>query len=126
MATHAYRRIYETWPEMDEQYGVRGRHFTAEDNVWHLNYLDMALALNDPSRFDSYADWLVDFLRPRGMEVGHVAGAFAFLAEALRGVVVAAEEEPSRERLLGLLDANTRRLAPSACWGDWSGQDRKE
>src|ERR1700677_1043414 len=68
-------RIYATWPDLLDRYGERGRQFTAEDNIWHLNFLDAAIALGDPEYFCRYATWLVEFFAPRGLGPEHVAGA---------------------------------------------------
>ena len=96
-------RIDAAFPELIARYGDRGRQFTAEDNLWHLNYLDLALALRDPSRFAKYADWLADFLLPRGLEYRHIAGAFTFLAEGLDALDCPAEWEAHRREFIGML-----------------------
>ena len=108
-AAYSFRRIYETWPELAERYGERGRQLTAEDNHWHLTFLDTAAARNDPAHFFQYADWLVSFLVPRGLIPAHVAGAFRFLAESLEQADIAPDERGHRANLVGILsDAAAR------------------
>ena len=57
-------RIYATWPDLLDRYGERGREFTTEDNFWHLNFLDAAVALDDPRAFPSVCDLAGRVLRP--------------------------------------------------------------
>ena len=44
LAEASFRRNYDTWPELFEQYGERGRQYTAEDNAWHLDFLDASVS----------------------------------------------------------------------------------
>lgn len=103
VAEASLARIYETWPEFRERYGERGRQLTAEDNHWHLNFLDAALALGDPSHFHRYAEWLVRFLGPRGLTHEHIAGAFGFLADGLDGADCPSDLEAHRRLMVDLL-----------------------
>lgn len=113
-AESSYRRIYETWPEMAERYGDRGKSFTAEDNFWHLNFLDSAVHLGDPGHFDRYADWLLSFLGPRGMGAHHIAGAFGFLADAIEAAEVEGGDEEHRRSLVATLRGTGARLMNGA------------
>ena len=81
----------------------RGRRFTAEDNLWHLNFLDAAVAMDNPGHFEPYADWLVLFLGPRGLTPDHVAAAFGFLADGLADAECPADQESHRRSLVNLL-----------------------
>ena len=114
VAQRSVGRIYEAWPELLERYGERGRSLTAEDNHWHLNFLDAAVALQEPARFERYADWLLAFLGPRGLGPQHVAGVFGFLAEGLADVAVAPEQETHRQALVDLLKQTGARILPAA------------
>lgn len=96
-------RLYATWPGLVERYGERGRRFTAEDNLWHLNFLDVAVTLDDPGHFERYANWLVRFLGPRGLTPDHIAGAFGFLADGLADAECPAAHEAHRQSLVDLL-----------------------
>src|SRR4051794_8209849 len=66
-AAHCLRRCYETWPDLDAQYGARGRQFVAEDAFWHLEHLDAAVGAGAPAAFAEYADWLTGLLSARGV-----------------------------------------------------------
>lgn len=114
-AASCFARIEETWPELRERYGERGRSFTAEDNLWHLNFLDLAVTLGDPGRFDRYTDWLVEFLVARGLVPEHVAGAYEFLAESLESADCPADQQAERRTLVELLHRGAARaLRPGA------------
>ncbi len=116
-AESSLRRIYETWPELGDQYGERGRSLTAEDNYWHLNFLDVAVELNYAPHFDRYADWLVSFLGPRGLGPHHVAGAFGFLADALESADVVPDHAEHRRRLIAQLRSTASRIAGGSARG---------
>ncbi len=109
-ADSSFRRIEETWPELAEIYGERGRSFTAEDNLWHMNFLDAAIAVGFPDHFDRYADWLVSFLVPRGLRPEHVAGAFGFLADAIEEAEVEPQEREHRRQLVEVLRSTAARV----------------
>lgn len=109
-AASSFERIEQTWPDLMVRYGERGRRFTAEDNLWHLNYLDAAMSLGDPSYFDRYADWLVGFLTARGLVPQHISGAFGFLADALESPDLPAAEDRHRRELVELLRTTAARI----------------
>ena len=103
IAASSYDRIYAAWPDLAARYGERGRQLTAEDNLWHLNFLDAAILLGDSAHFHRYADWLQSFLLPRGLIHAHISGAFRFLADAIEALDVPADEQAHRDELVGLL-----------------------
>jgi hypothetical protein len=111
-------RLYATWPGLVERYGQRGRRFTAEDNLWHLNFLDVAVTMDDPGHLEQYADWLVRFLGPRGLTPEHIAGAFGFLADGLAVAECPDDHEMHRQSLVDLLRlASEHVLASGAATG---------
>ncbi len=110
IAAESLERIYQTWPEMTARYGQRGRNLTAQDQLWHLNYLDTAAALNNPKHLYHYADWLVRFLSLRGLHAEHIAGAFGFLAEGITRLTIPPEHQGHRTQLLTLLENVQQRL----------------
>ena len=112
IAEACVRRIYAAWPDLLDRHGERGRRFTAEDNFWHLNFLDAAVALGDPEHFRGYATWLVEFFAPRGLGPEHVAGAFRFLAEGLAAADVPPEQEGHRRELIEVLRETQARILP--------------
>ena len=103
VANYCFEKCYATWPELDEQYGARGRHHTAEDNFWHLDYLDSAIAAEVPEVFLEYTDWLVGLLTARGLKREHIAGAYEFLAEALEQARCSRPQHEHRRALVDLL-----------------------
>jgi hypothetical protein len=124
LARYCFDRSYETWPELDERYGERGRHHTAEDNYWHLDYLDTAAHAQCPEIFSDYTDWLVGLLTFRGLDRCHVAGVYGFLSEALDRVECPPQYEDQRRFLLAILRENRERLlvgCPEVCQGKWPG-----
>lgn len=110
MADHCFRRCYETWPEMDQRFGARGRHHIIQDAYWHLEHLDAAAMAGEPAIFAEYADWLVGLLEARGIGREQVAGAFGFLAEALGAAECPADREAHRAELLAMLRDNRGRI----------------
>ncbi|MGE5756288.1 MAG: B12-binding domain-containing protein [Planctomycetaceae bacterium] len=124
VARYCFDHCYATWPGLDERYRARGRHYTAEDNYWHLEHLDAAVASGEEGAFADYADWLVGLLSARGMERAHVAGAFGFLAEALERVGCPPAEEGHRQELIRLLRANQDRISGAPPAAEGRGVDR--
>ena len=103
VARYCFEKCYETWPELDRQFGERGRHHTAEDNFWHLDYLDSAIAAGVPETFVEYTDWLVGLLTARGLTREQIAGAYEFLAEALERAGCPSSQHDHRRALVDLL-----------------------
>lgn len=82
LSQHVLNRMYEN-PFWMEKYGDRGRRFADEDSLFHLKYLDQALAADDPVIFEKYATWLRSVLVSRGMCSEHLAENFSLLAEEI-------------------------------------------
>jgi hypothetical protein len=116
LARYSFDCTYETWPELEERYGERGRHHTAEDNYWHLDYLDSAAHADCPEIFADYTDWLVELLTFRGLDRCHVAGVYGFLSEMLDRVECSPRHEDHRRLLVAILQENRDRLL-SECAG---------
>ena len=74
-------RLYEN-PFWMERYGERGRRFADEDSLYHIQYLDQALAAGEARVFERYATWLRSILVSRGMCSEHLAENFRLLGEA--------------------------------------------
>jgi hypothetical protein len=106
----AVERIYNTWPELGDRFGAVGRVLTTEDCLWHLGYADAAMAINDPSAFHDYADWLVRFLDSRGVQPRWVAGSFEYLADEIELVPCHPHEDAQRRFLAGLLRETALRI----------------
>ncbi|HEU5115818.1 MAG TPA: hypothetical protein VFT74_04005, partial [Isosphaeraceae bacterium] len=112
-AQASFTRIYQTWPDLAYRYGEKGRQLTAEDNVWHLNFLDASFAVGDASQFERYADWLLRFLSGRGLGAEHVAGAFGFLADALETAEVGPNLHAHRQELVDRLRQTAEKIQKS-------------
>lgn len=97
-------RFYERWPELDAQYGEKGRRHCFEDQFWHLSTLDTAGHFGHPKLFVDYSQWLRNFLRMRGMADEIIGSNFLFLREAIASCSVLPAEEPQRAQLLAILD----------------------
>jgi hypothetical protein len=82
LSQHVLDRMYEN-PFWMQKYGDRGRRFADEDSLFHLTYLDQALAADDPAVFEKYATWLRSVLVSRGMCSAHLAENFSLLAEEI-------------------------------------------
>ena len=121
LAEATFHRIEETWPDLALRYGNRGRQYTAEDNAWHLDFLDSSSSRQDPKIFTRYAEWLTRFLVARQMEPGHISGAFRIMAREIASLDVPAEWADHRGTLMNLLesaadhvDASWSAMRPSA------------
>jgi hypothetical protein len=110
LARYCFERCYETWPELDERYGERGRRHTAQDNYWHLDYLDSAVDATCPEIFSDYTDWLVGLLTFRGLDRAHVAGVYGFLSDALARLECPPRHEGHRRLLIAILHENRDRI----------------
>jgi len=75
--------MYEN-PWWMQRYGERGRHFADQDSLYHISYLDAALAANDAAVFEKYALWLRSVLVSRGMCSAHLGENFQRLSQAIR------------------------------------------
>jgi len=71
-------RLYGN-PFWMERYGERGRRFADEDSLYHIQYLDQALAAGEARVFERYAAWLRSILVSRGMCSEHLAENFRLL-----------------------------------------------
>ncbi|MCA1684864.1 MAG: hypothetical protein LC745_02535 [Planctomycetia bacterium] len=114
VAAYCVRRCYETWPELDERYGARGRQHAIRDGFWHLEHLDAAASSGEPRIFAEYADWLAGLLEARGIGREQVAGAFGFLAEAIETVAWPSSREAHRAELVAILRENQARVLTPA------------
>lgn len=82
-------RMYDN-PFWMERYGQRGRQHADQDSLYHLQYLDAALAADDPHVFERYAQWLRSVLVSRGMCSEHLAENFRLVADGIAGTTSAA------------------------------------
>jgi hypothetical protein len=88
LADRAHEAMYRD-PFWEERFGERGRRFSQEDNVHHVNYLVQALRADAPDLLAGYARWLQGVLTTRGMCSRHIAENFGRLADAIRAEGIA-------------------------------------
>jgi hypothetical protein len=104
LSQHVLNRMYDN-PFWMQKYGDRGRRFADEDSLFHLKYLDQALAANDPAVFAKYAAWLRSVLVSRGMCSEHLAENFSLLAGEIE-----ARRLPAAEAARRVLESGVRAL----------------
>lgn len=97
-------RMYEN-PFWQERYGARGRQFADEDSLFHLKYLDQALAADDAAVFEKYARWLRGILVSRGMCSEHLAENFRLLSDEIDTLGL-----PAASAATAILDRGARSL----------------
>jgi hypothetical protein len=103
-------RFLAAWPGLAEGEGPHA----AEDFRWHLNYLDAALALGDPSTFQRYGEWVVRHHGPRGLSAEQVASAFDLLADAIEPLPCAPDLDAHHCVLVSVVRETAARLRAPA------------
>ncbi|PCC67701.1 hypothetical protein SAMN02745121_02338 [Nannocystis exedens] len=93
-------------PFWRERFGERADKHGRQDNRFHVQYLQQALADDDPAVIANYARWLQQVLTARGMCTLHLAENFERLA-----VAVADERWPDGQAAVDLLQAAKAALA---------------
>lgn len=83
--------LYARHPGLAQRFGERGLKACREDIQHHLDYLDGALATDEPALFTNYAIWLKTVLSSRGVPVGHLGESLDLLAEFFAAHLPAAE-----------------------------------
>ena len=96
---HAYRRLEAELPQM-AGYTERQRHHTRQDLDYILQFVDVALAVEDTSLLTSFVGWLADLLTARGVPPTVLERSLAVLRYVLpdeaphaRGLLQAGIEE---------------------------------
>ncbi len=72
-------------PDWVERYGERARAHGVEDARHHLDFLQAAVDLHDPSLFADYARWCRDLLAARGIAVAFLVENLAAVRDELAG-----------------------------------------
>ena len=93
-------------PFWRERFGARADKHGREDGRFHVQYLQQALADDEPAVLENYARWLQQLLTARGMCTLHLAENFERLA-----VAVADERWPDGQAAVDLLRAAKAALA---------------
>jgi len=87
------------------RFGERADKHGRQDGRFHVQYLQQALASDDPAVLANYARWLQQVLTVRGMCTRHLAENFDRLGRA-----IAEEAWPDRQAAVALLQAATAAL----------------
>ena len=105
LAARSITAMYAEDPFWEARFGARGRKFSDQDGVSHVQYLAQALRDGSPARLETYARWLQVVLTTRGMCSRHLARNFATLLEAMEAVDVT-----DRQLAVPYLEAAARAL----------------
>ncbi|MEX1011684.1 MAG: cobalamin-dependent protein [Balneolaceae bacterium] len=71
-------------PELEQQYGERGRQKCYEDALYHLSYLEQAVRVNSTALFSNYLDWARTMLKERGIPERDLIDNIAYIKEAIK------------------------------------------
>ena len=84
LAGDTVARHYAADPTLLTRYGQRGREKCLEDALYHLAYLEEALASSSPPLFLAYIDWVRSLLQGLGVPDADLRAQLA----VLRGLVL--------------------------------------
>ncbi len=76
--------LYADMPELLARHGERGRVKCRQDMHYNLEHLAPAVALDDPSLFARYAEWLRDMLASRGVGADEVRRSLEITRDVTR------------------------------------------
>ncbi|MBK6294030.1 MAG: cobalamin-dependent protein [Rhodoferax sp.] len=106
-ATHVTHAIYARHGEVLERFGPAGRQHCRLDILRHLDYLAVAVEVNDSTPFVQYVLWLQDVLGGRGVPLAHLV----FSLELIAGFLTENLPDEAGARLQSVVDAGTACLA---------------
>lgn len=87
------KAIYARHEKELQRFGERGRQTCRQDILYHLDYLQGALAARDPGLFTQYALWLKEVLGSRGVPPAHLSFSFDFMETFFRNNLPAGEAD---------------------------------
>jgi hypothetical protein len=102
--------LYAERPELLARYGAAGREKCLQDMRYNLEHLAPAVALEQPSMFAGYAQWLRGLLAARGIPVDDVVRSLVLTRDAIT------QRFPPDEAAdaLTAIDAGLAALGPAA------------
>ncbi|MDZ7807045.1 MAG: cobalamin-dependent protein [Gracilimonas sp.] len=71
-------------PELEQQYGEKGRQKCYEDAVYHISYLEQAVRVKSSVLFSNYLDWARTMLKERGIPESDLIDNISFMKEAIQ------------------------------------------
>ncbi|PSL40783.1 hypothetical protein B0H99_104245 [Planomicrobium soli] len=93
IAKETRESIYAAHPSLVERFGENGIVHTEKDNIHHLDHLETAYSLKQPSLFLDYTKWLQTVLESRNVGTHLIIDNFERLIAILPGKVKLEEEE---------------------------------
>ncbi|MGK7390783.1 MAG: cobalamin-dependent protein [Candidatus Cyclobacteriaceae bacterium M2_1C_046] len=75
---------FKRHPELEEQYGDKGKQKCYDDAIYHISYLEQAIRVNSSALFSNYLDWARTMLKERGIPESDLIDNIAFLKEAIQ------------------------------------------
>ncbi len=97
---------YRRHPELQEQYGDKGRQKCYEDAVYHISYLEQAVRISSSALFSNYLDWARTMLKERGIPESDLIDNISFLKEAIQQKL----PEDDAHRLISFIDIGLESL----------------
>ncbi|RLL42128.1 hypothetical protein D8M04_16240 [Oceanobacillus piezotolerans] len=76
-------QIYQAYPFLWGKFGRNGYERTAEDNMHHLNHLELAYEMGDINLFLDYTKWLQGILTSRNVGTDLIVDNFNRLIEVI-------------------------------------------
>lgn len=75
---------FKNHPELEEQYGKKGKKKCYEDALYHISYLDQAVRVNSNVLFGNYLGWARTMLKERGIPESDLIDNIAYMKEAIQ------------------------------------------
>ncbi len=74
---------YKHHPELEEQYGERGRKKCYEDALYHISYLEQSVRVSSSDLFSNYLEWARTMLKERGIPESDLIDNIAYMKYAI-------------------------------------------
>lgn len=75
---------FKRHPELEQQYGDRGRQKCYEDSIYHFSYLEQAIRVSSNVLFSNYLDWARTMLKERGIPERDLIDNIELMKEAIQ------------------------------------------